>query len=156
MLRQYLYKAPEHEVEAACEEVLSVLHAELEKYDTPLRDLRERDGWIPCAITRREFQFLTAITQLGDQATFMNILRRVQSWAPRVILGHVWVGLERLEDEGFVKVIKPVPAEGDRPRPKYQLLPAGKRVLARANAEGQSLQDPLEDVVPRGCPETPR
>jgi DNA-binding PadR family transcriptional regulator len=156
MLRQYLYKAPEYEVEAAGEEVLRVLHQELEKHDTSCRDLRELNGWIGSAVTRREFQLLTAIAQLDDDATCLNILRRVKSWSPRLNLGHIYYGLDRLEDEGYVKVLKPAPAEGDRPRPKYRLLPAGKTVLARANAEGQSLQDPLEDVVPGGCTETPR
>jgi DNA-binding PadR family transcriptional regulator len=55
--------------------------------------------------------------------------------------GSVYVLLGRLEEKGFVRVLKTKPEAGYEgpPRPQYQLTGEGARVLAAAEAIGMSI-----------------
>lgn len=59
----------------------------------------------------------------------------------RVKQGSVYVLLGRLEEKGFVRVLKTKPAPGYEgpPRPQYQLTAEGTRVMAAAESIGLSI-----------------
>ncbi|MBS0417035.1 MAG: helix-turn-helix transcriptional regulator [Proteobacteria bacterium] len=58
----------------------------------------------------------------------------------RVKRGSVYVLLGRLEEKGFVRVLKtrPEPGYDGPPRPQYQLTAEGTRVMTAAEAIGMS------------------
>ena len=139
---------PPEVIEADCAEVWQRLQPELKKYDTSLWSL-EGDGWSAEPTNQREFQVLTAISQLGDRSDIHAITATVEQWAGANKIVSVYDTLRRLEDRQLIKFHRTGPAEdGGEPPHYYSLTREGDRALRRAHAEGREL---VSVVEPRWC-----
>ena len=90
---------------------------------------------------------LTAIVSLGDNAYGVTIHAKVQALArpKRVLLGAVYVTLDRLEDKGLVSswFSDPTPERGGRAKRCCRLEPAGVRALQDAAMTARRMSDAL-------------
>jgi DNA-binding PadR family transcriptional regulator len=81
---------------------------------------------------------LAAILDLGDDAYGVTIHAKVEELArpKHVLLGAVYVTLDRLEDKGFVlsELSDPTPQRGGRAKRCYRLEGNGERALEEAAA----------------------
>ena len=146
-LEQIWPEPPEREVEESCERILQFARQELKKYDTSLWSLHG-DGWSAPATTQLEFQVLSAVSVLGEQAELHSVNRMVSAWVGHNTIVSVQSSLEDLEKWKLVKVRKVRVSDG-----KYQnffdLMEDGARAIRRAHAEGKQLV-PAQDNLVRG------
>ena len=124
------------------------LEAELDKRDTSLRSLYG-DGWSAEPLEQREFQVLTAVSELDDQADLGKVTEMVQNWTGRrTLVGQVFATLGRLEKRELIKVQRPRPGQGvDQQENRFEVSEQGDRALRRAKAEGKQLVQAQDDLV---------
>jgi DNA-binding PadR family transcriptional regulator len=88
---------------------------------------------------------LTAILTLDENAYGITIHRKVQELAhPKsVLLGAVYVTLDRMEDKGLLSSVlsDPTPERGGRAKRCYRVEPSGKRALQESAAAARRLWD---------------
>ena len=144
ILTRYLPRAPQHEMEAAGREVLSRLHAEMEKRDTSLRSL-SGDGWSAAPLDQREFRVLSAASLLGMRASVVKITEIAKNWAGGISDPLVFVTLSRLQERGLVAFVRNESThENGGPRFHYEPTEDGERALSRARQEGKQLENARE------------
>lgn len=103
-----------------------------------------------------EQMVLTAILTLGENAYGITIHKKVQelSQPKSVMLGAVYVTLDRMEDKGLVSSVltDPTPERGGRAKRCYRVEPTGTRALQQSAAAVQRLWDAWADLwgQPRG------
>jgi len=136
---------PQDVIDRACAEVWQRLQPELKKYDTSLWSL-EGDGWSAEPTNQREFQVLTAISQLGDRSDIHAITATVEQWTGGNMIVNVYDTLRRLEDRQLIAFHRTGPAVGGGEPPHYySLSKEGDRALRRAHAEGKELVSVREE-----------
>ena len=136
---------PPEVVAADCAEVWKRLQPELAKVDTSLWSL-EGDGWSAEPTNQREFQVLTAISQLGERSDIHAITATVEQWTRRNMIVSVYDTLRRLEDRQLIAFHRTGPAvDGGEPPHYYSLSKEGDRALRRAHAEGKELVSVREE-----------
>jgi hypothetical protein len=142
LINQAWPKAPKHEVEEDLKQVWHRLEAELDKRDTSLRSLYG-DGWSADPVDQREFQVLSAVSMLGDQADLDKVTDIVQQWTGRsLVVGQVCATLGRLEKRKLIKVNPSGGAEN-----RFEVSEQGDRALRRAKAEGKELMHAQDDLA---------
>lgn len=99
---------------------------------------------------------LTAILTLGENAYGITIHKKVEelSQPKQVMLGAVYVTLDRMEDKGLVcsTLSEPTPERGGRAKRCYQVQPAGMKALQESAAAARRLWDAWTEIwgEPRG------
>jgi DNA-binding PadR family transcriptional regulator len=90
---------------------------------------------------------LTAIVSLEDNAYGVTIHAKVAKLVhpKRVLLGAVYVTLDRLEEKGLVssRLSDPTPERGGRAKRYYRLEAAGERALQESAATARRMWDTL-------------
>jgi len=93
---------------------------------------------------------LTAILSLGENAYGVTIHKKVTELAyPKsVVLGAVYVTLDRLEDKGYIKswLSDPTPERGGRSKRYYELQAVGEKVLRESIAAAQRICAAVEEA----------
>jgi len=93
---------------------------------------------------------LTAILSLHDDAYGVTIHTKVQELArPKsVLLGAVYVTLDRLEDKGFIAswLSDPTPERGGRAKRCYRLEALGERALQESAVTAKRVWDGIAEV----------
>src|SRR5215471_5837038 len=93
---------------------------------------------------------MTAILSLGDNAYGVTIHKKVEELAhPKsVVLGAVYVTLDRLEDKGYIKswLSDPTPERGGRSKRYYELEALGEKLLHESIAAAQRMCAAVEEA----------
>jgi DNA-binding PadR family transcriptional regulator len=118
----------------------------LDKRDTSLRSLYG-DGWSAEPVDEREFQVLTAVSQLGSKAGLDSVTGLLEDWSGRkTMVGVVFATLTRLETRGLIKVHR-------KPESRFEVSEQGERALRRAKAEGKQLVEAQRGLIGEEAPE---
>src|SRR5262249_38141211 len=147
MVKLAFPRRPKHEVEDAGQQVWSRIVEELDQHDTSLRSLYG-DGWSAEPLDQREFQVLTAVSELGGSGNIGRVFDTVTNWAPTLDVADVFLTLERLEKRQLLGAT----ANDDGSR-IFRTTEDGERALRRAHAEGKQLAIAREDFFRDACPE---
>jgi PadR family transcriptional regulator PadR len=93
---------------------------------------------------------LTAILTLRDRAYGVTIHSKVEelSRPKTVVLGAIYVTLDRLEDKGFVAswLSDPTPERGGRSKRFYRLEALGERALEESAVTAKRIWDSIAEV----------
>jgi DNA-binding PadR family transcriptional regulator len=104
----------------------------------------------PDSLGQFEQLVLTAILGLRDDAYGVTIHSKVQELArPKtVLLGAVYVTLDRLEDKGLVasRLSDPTPERGGRARRYYRIEALGERALQESAVTAKRMWDVIAEV----------
>jgi DNA-binding PadR family transcriptional regulator len=104
----------------------------------------------PDSVGQFEQLVLTAILSLGDNAYGVTIHKKVEELASpkRVVLGAVYVTLDRLEDKDYIKswLSDPTPERGGRSKRYYELQALGEKVLQESIAAAQRMCAAVEEA----------
>lgn len=93
---------------------------------------------------------LTAAYLLQGKGYSVNITDKVIELAgKRVMLGAVYVSLDRLESRGLLTSWRsdPTPQRGGKSKRFFKVTPAGERALSQARATAEVLLDALGDLT---------
>ena len=97
-----------------------------------------------------EQMVLTAILALGENAYGITIHKKVQelSKPKSVMLGAVYVTLDRMEDKGLVSSVlsDPTPERGGRAKRCYRVEPSGTRALQESAQAARRLWDAWTEI----------
>lgn len=104
----------------------------------------------PESLGQFEQLVLTAAYLLRGEGYSVNITDKVNEMAPkRVMLGAVYVSLDRLESRGLVSswFADPTPERGGKAKRYFKVTPAGESALGQMRATAQLLIDALGDLA---------
>jgi DNA-binding PadR family transcriptional regulator len=96
---------------------------------------------------------LLAVIRLEGNAYGVTVRDAIDEFTGRdVIVGQVYVALERLEDKGLLRsrVAKPQPTPGGRARRLFTITPAGRRALDSSRRMFERMADGLTIDPRRG------
>lgn len=117
---------------------------------TPGRHLAYSVGQMPGSVGQFEQIILTAILSLRDNAYGVTIHKRALELAsPKsILLGAVYVTLDRLEDKGLVssRLSDPTPERGGRSRRYYRLEALGEQALEESAATAKRVWDTVAEI----------
>jgi hypothetical protein len=147
MIALAFQQRPKHEVAEGAQQVWSRIAEELDQHDTSLRSLYG-DGWSAEPIDQREFQVLTAVSDLGGNGNLGRIFDAATKWAPDLDVADVFLTLDRLAKRELVAGT----AVTDETR-TFQTTEDGERALRRAHAERKQLQIAQEGLIKDACAE---
>jgi PadR family transcriptional regulator PadR len=103
---------------------------------------------IPISLGQFEQVVLTSILALGEGAYGVTIHSKVEELvAPkRVVLGAIYVTLDRLEDKGLIasRLSDPTPERGGRARRYYRLGNSGERALHESVLTSKRICDAIQ------------
>jgi DNA-binding PadR family transcriptional regulator len=97
-----------------------------------------------------EIRVLTATYLLGGKGYSVTITDKVNEMSPkRVLLGAVYVSLDRLQSRGLVAswFSEPTSERGGKSRRYFKVTPAGERALAQAKASAQLWLEALGELI---------
>src|SRR5438067_508290 len=151
ILKRYLPRAPQEEVEAAGEQVLERIRAMRFPSASAMPDAAEQPKaeakaqWLP----KFDRAVLAAVDEMQGQGRAVTITRKVEELLEeRMVSGSaVFVILLLLERRGLVSSS---PIDPDNPaldRRYFQITAAGRETLAAANAAATRFINPLEDFA---------
>jgi DNA-binding PadR family transcriptional regulator len=106
----------------------------------------------PDHLGRFEHVLLLAVLRLGDEAYGMTIRREIARHTRRdIAVGAIYTGLARLERRGLVKswLGEPTAERGGRAKRHYRVLAAGRKALAKADADLAALSRDVDGSVGR-------
>jgi DNA-binding PadR family transcriptional regulator len=86
-------------------------------------------------LTDFELILLLATLRMGDDAYGVTIAREIEASGERtVMLGAVYTGLDRLEENGLVSstIGAPTPERGGRAKRYFRVTPAGMKAIRQA------------------------
>jgi DNA-binding PadR family transcriptional regulator len=103
------------------------------KHDLSLRSLYG-DGWSVPPMRQKDFQILSAVSQLGGGGTAAEIADAVEKCAPGFNVGYLYAALDRLRKKELVTARRGYDREW-----KYQVTEYGERTIRRAVIEGKRI-----------------
>ena len=142
MIALAFQERPKHEVAEGAQQVWNRISEELDQHDTSLRSLYG-DGWSAEPLDQREFQVLTAVSDLGSNGNLGSIFDTMSKWAPELDVADVFLTLDRLAKR---ELIVGTAATTDESR-TFQTTEHGERALRRAHAERKQLQIAQEGLI---------
>lgn len=146
ILRRYLPRAPEDEMEAAGERVLARLHQIAAK----MTAAPEPEPTRPEALRRIDHLVLTAVYLLRNAGDAIGITGKVNELSDkRIYYGTVFGTLDRLQRRGLVESWfgPPLPEYDGEGEQYFKVTTAGETALAEAPVQGEPLTDSAEDFA---------
>jgi len=101
-------------------------------------------------LTDFELMLLLAVLRQGDDAYGVPIAREIETVGERtVMLGAVYAGLERLEQNGLVSSAlgAPTPERGGRAKKYFRVTPDGLRAVRRAQRAFTQLWQDIPELT---------